>query len=514
MTIMAVPLIQLAAAAACLLVRRRQRWVVLTAWTAGLAFLVYWITVVAASGPIRETVGNWGGMGIHLIIDRPALVFLLLEQLLAGAVIAYTWRGGFRSTFYALLLVLIGTVSAVCMSMDLFNIYVLLELLTLTSFLLVAYEKRPVQIWASLKYLLLASLGMSVYLLGVALLYARVGSLDLAQVGEYLAALPAAETRWLPVAAALMTAGIAVKAGIFMFSLWLPGAHGSANSAVSALLSGLVIKVGILVLYRLSAILPIGLSLTVLGAITGITGVVYAVIETDIKKMLAFCTLSQVGYLLVGIGAGTRVASAGFLMYVLAHGMFKGLLFLAAGDAVEHAGTTIISQLRIRRREIPAVTRIALLIGSLAIAGFPFLGGFWAKDYLLAGSGVVEKGFLWLFALGTAVSFSRLLPIAVVREHRRGSMNRAVAYGLLGIGLPGVFALTGLLIPGHGWLPRGIWSQAGLSMAVIAIGTAIGWRAHGLRKIHLPRGVFRIEGSIIAILAGFFLVYSTVLIGR
>ncbi len=514
MTLVAAPLACVIGGAICLMMGRRSRWIAASTWAISTGLIAYWISVVVKLGPVQETLGGWGSLGITLVMDRPAVAFVLLEQLLAGAVLAYVWRSELRSAFYALFLVLAGAVTALCMSVDMFNIYVLLELLTLTSFLLVAYERQPVQIWASLKYLLLASLGMSIYLLGVAVVYARTGSLGLQQVGEHLASLTAAEAGWIPVAASLITAGIAVKAGVFLYSLWLPAAHGSASAGVSALLSGLVIKMGVLALLRFSFILPMQQALTVLGIVTGLMGALYAVVETDAKKMLAFSTLSQVGYLLIGIGAGTEASRVGVLMYVVAHGMFKGLLFLAVGDAGRRLGSTQLSVLRIRRHEIPASTRAALLVGCAAIAGFPFVGGFWAKEWLLRGSPPLQQALLWLLMFCTTVVFSRLLPVGLARGRGGRVRHGGVPYWMLGAGMPFVFMLSRILAPGEDTgTAADMLVQAGCSLGIVAVGMFAGVKLRVLQRMRLPRNLFRIEESVLVMLLGVFVVLATMLLG-
>ena len=513
MTLVAAPLVSVIGGAICLMMGRRSRWIAAFTWAISTGLVAYWIGVVARLGPVHETLGGWDSVGISLVMDRPAVAFLLIEQLLTGAVLAYSWRSELRSAFYALFLVLAGAVTALCMSVDMFNIYVLLELLTLTSFLLVAYERRPVQIWASLKYLLLASLGMSIYLFGVALVYAHTGSLGLQQVGDHLASLTAVEAGWIPVAASLITAGIAVKAGVFLYSLWLPAAHGSASAGVSALLSGLVIKMGVLALLRFSFILPIQHALTVLGVMTGLMGALYAIVETDAKKMLAFSTLSQVGYLLIGIGAGSEASRVGVLMYVVAHGMFKGLLFLAVGDAGQRLGSTELSVLRARRHEIPAATRAALLVGCAAIAGFPFVGGFWAKEWLLQGSPPLQQALLWLLMFCTTVVFSKLLPAGLARGRGGGVRHGGIPYVMLGAGMPLVFMLSRILAPGQATgTADATLVQAGWSLGVVAVGTFVGVKFRVLQRMRVPRSVFRIEESVLVMLFGVFVVLAVVLV--
>jgi len=207
-------------------------------------------------GPVF--VGGWKGpVGIALAFDPVSLAFLILGVLLELAVAVYVWREQRRPYFFMLLHALFAAAYALILAQDLFNIYVILELLTLTSFLLVAYDRRARQVWASLKYLLLASLGMSLFLLGAAIAYGYTGSFNLAEIRTGIAGSP--DGPWIAACAALLVAGVAVKAGIFSFSLWLPAAHSTASTAISALLSGFVINMGVVVLIRLDSVFRLGL---------------------------------------------------------------------------------------------------------------------------------------------------------------------------------------------------------------------------------------------------------------
>jgi len=183
---------------------------------------------VSGGGTISIVLGGWGRqLGIELAADRISLAFSLLAVLLLLAVTVYLWKEHLRPYFYVLLHFLFAAVFALVLARDLFNIYVIIELLTLVSFLLVGYERKMDQIWASLNYLILAALGMAMYLFGVGIIYYHTGTLNLVLLAERIAGMHA--PMWLVVASTLLVAGVSIKAGIFVFSLWLPAAHSSAS---------------------------------------------------------------------------------------------------------------------------------------------------------------------------------------------------------------------------------------------------------------------------------------------
>ena len=455
---------------------------------------------------ISVVLGGWGReMGVELADDRYSLVFCLLVLLLAGGVVAYLWKERLRPYFYMLLHLLFGSVFALLFTRDLFNIYVIVELLTLTSFLLVAYERRAYQIWASLKYLLLASLGMGMYLFGVAIIYYHTGTLNLGFLASRLAAEQG--TPWLLLASSLLVTGIAIKSGIFIFSLWLPAAHASASPAISALLSGLVIKMGVVVLLRLAAVVDLSLPLLVLGALTGLFGVVYAIFTYDLKRMLAFHTLSQIGYILLGIGIGSPITIDGSIAYAVGHGLFKGLLFLAAGEAVQVTKRRTIPGLIVERAQIPLAARVGLLVGTMGIMGLPPFAGFCGKSLLESGVGApVLKGILFLLSIGTVISFSKLIPLFRFERGPSSPWTKKLSYATLGLPILLFLPLTRLVLPFDDW--KEILSVVHLleSLLVVGVGYLI-YRILPKRPLPLPQRIFRLEEGILVILAGFFLVF-------
>lgn len=391
--------------------------------------------------------------------------------------------------FYPLLTLLIGTTLSAVLSQDLFNLYVALELTSLIAFLLVGIEGKPVQVWASLKYLILTSCGMTLYLLGVGFVYGELGTLSLVEIAELGVGLG---DRGLTLGVGLLLAGAAAKGGVFLYALWLPLAHGYAPAPVSALLSGLVVKMGIVTLARISTAFPVSEVLLGLGLVTGLLGAVHALWEPRLKVFLAFSTTSQLGYLLLGFGLG---AWKGALFYAVAHGLFKGLLFLAAGRAEKEGGSHLTARLP---GKLSGETRALLALGTLAIVGFPPLAGYAAKGLLAAGSPPWGQWALTALALATASYFAKLLPLfvsggpwprtpylpgwllgaAVVGTGLWGLLAlpemRAPAQVLFGVGIPlmGVMAHR-VLVRLRGRLPRWGLDEAFTALLLAGAGLAL-----------------------------------------
>lgn len=461
---------------------------------------------VAGGTSVSIVLGGWGrDLGIELVADKISVGFSLLALLLTLAVTVYLWRERLQPYFYVLLHFLLASVFALLIARDLFNIYVIIELLTLVSFLLVGYERKAQQIWASLNYLILAALGMAMYLFGVGIIYYHTGTLNLTLLVERIAGMH--NQMWLITASTLLVVGVSIKAGVFVFSLWLPAAYASAPPAVSALLAGLVTKMGVVVLFRLSTVLDISLPLIVMGGLTGVVGAIYTMFSYDLKRMLAFSTLSQVGYLLIGIGIGTPLAITGTIVYALAQGLSKGLLFLAAGQVVQTTGSAFIPQQIAKREKIPRATRIALLVGTLAIVGLPPLAGFCAKGLLSAGTHSLPLQLLLVFmSLGTVVSFSKLAPLLNPWRGGAGDGAKAISYGILALPIIAFLPLSFLFISRIQVLSSLGLLQAGESVAIIGAGFLVYLVLRG-HPVRLPQQIFRLEEAILTILSMLFVVF-------
>ncbi len=470
------------------------------------AVLIAGMCTVLRGGACTVTFGGWKGLGIAFSIDIISAAMAALALTLSVAVTLYTWRDRMRPSIAALLHLLLGACYALAFTKDLFNVYVLFELVTLASFLLVGADRRPRQVWASLRYLIFSSFALSVFLFGVAVVYTHGNALDLDAVAAAVARSPGAS--WVHVAAALLVTGVAVKAGVFLFALWLPLAHSQAPPAVSALLSGLVVKMGVVQLFRLSLAFPLGVPLTVLGILTALLGIVYALWAHDAKRMLAFHTLSQIGYLLVGFGAGSEAARFGVIDYAVAHGLFKALLFLAVGEAAAVVGSSRVERLVAERRLVPRGTRVALAVAILGIIGVPPFAGFAAKAVVESGiSSVVIRIFVFVVSAGTVASFAKLWPVVFARSSVRTAPPRAAAYGLLGTAVVLFLPISRAMGPAAVWAATLRGSAYVEALAAIAVGAAAyAWsRRRGPR---LPERLFRLEEGVLVVLAGFLLVYA------
>ena len=507
MELILLPLLRFAFGAISMVGGRRTRAISLLALLCDAALLTRIALLLAGGAQLEITLGGWAdAVGIAFVGDLIGLPIAALIWGLAVAVTLYTWKGELRPYFFVLLHFLIGSAFAMVFTQDLFNAYVILELLTLTSFLLVGYERNPSQIWASLRYLILCSVGMSLFLLGIAVAYYHTGTLNVPRLAAHVAGNPSAP--WIPLAAALLVGGVAVKAGIFFFSLWLPAAHSRAMPAVSALLSGVVIKMGVVELFRLAEVFPLDLTFTVLGVSTGLLGILYAIQTYDLKELLAFHTLSQIGYLLIGFGAESAASRLGALDYAIAHGLFKALLFLAVGQAVACVGSSDVRALKLERCSIPLATRIAIAVGMLGIVGIPPFAGFTAKAVLESGvHSILVRVMVGVISVGTAASFSKLLPLLPARSTATCERPTTAAYAWLGGAIALFLPLSATLVP------RSILSATWQWPAYLEAGIAVmlGYGVHRLlrgRSLGLPKRLFRVEEGTVAIVAGVLIVFA------
>jgi len=389
--------------------------------------------------------------GIALAGDVLALAFWCLAPLVHLVV---WWHERYRSTtFHGLITLLVGTCLATVLSRDLFNLYVLLDLGSLLSVVLIAFDLRSRAVWAALRYLLLSALGMLLYLLGLGLVYGALGTLSLLEIA---ARSPSLADPSLAVGASLLVVGAAVKAGVFLVGFWLPRAYGEAPVGVVTLLAGLAGKMGIVALARLSEALPVGSAVALLGVATGFGGLAYALWERDIMRFLAYHIISQYGYMLVGLGLG-EVAFLGGTYYTIASCLFKGLLFYAAATGAERVGIREIPRLK---EQLPRSSAWGLAIGTWSIVGLPPLAGFVSKEFLGTLVPPLYGWALTLLGVGTAASFAKLLPL--LRPGPAQGQWRGVALlgaGVLGFSAWGLVSLPGLLFPST-------WGKAVLAVAL------------------------------------------------
>lgn len=349
-------------------------------------------------------------MGIHLSVDGLSLLFLVLINSVAFFCLLYSVdyieHYGGRAKFYALILLMVLGLNGVVLVQDLFSLYLFLEVASIASYVLVAYNLKFDGVESALKYLLLSAVATGLVLVGIALIYASIGDLGFAEIRKQLAAGSGAREIFL-LAGALFVTGFGLKAAAMPFHAWLPDAHPSAPAPISAMLSGVVIKVaGIYALVRvLMDLYPANLNqkvlqvLLILGLVSMIAGAVIAYFQTDLKRMLAYSSISQIGYILVGLGTGHFIGIMGALFHVFNHGFFKSLLFLNSGAIQFRTGTRDINEMGGLEARMK-VTSTTGIFGTLSIAGIPPFNGFWSKLFIILGA--VSAG-MYTVAVLTAV---------------------------------------------------------------------------------------------------------------
>jgi len=370
-------------------------------------------------------VGGWPTpLGIDLRLDGLATLMLVavngIGLCAAMFSVAYMNRYTAKSRYYSLFLLMVAGMNGVIITGDLFNLFVFMEIAAIASYALVAFGCEHEELEAAFKYGVLGSVASSCALIGIALLYGLTGTLNMAQMASRLALLGAPAQGPLLLALALLLGGFALKAALVPFHSWLPDAHPSAPAPVSAMLSGVVIKaLGLYVLCRLVfnlfGVTPERLAvLRWLGVVSMVVGVFLAIGQWDMKRLFAYHSISQIGYVALGVGLGTPLGLVGGLFHLLNHSIFKSLLFLNAG-AVEYAtNTRDLKQLGGLNSSMP-VTANTSLVASMSIAGIPPFNGFWSK--LIIVWACVESGRYWLALAAVGVSLMTLASFLKVQKY-------------------------------------------------------------------------------------------------
>ncbi|HET6497924.1 MAG TPA: proton-conducting transporter membrane subunit, partial [Coriobacteriia bacterium] len=360
---------------------------------------------VARGGSIRHEVGGWGGpLGIDLVADGFAAVMILVTSAVGLCVTVYALRyfDDMRKYrfFWPLWLFLWSSLHALFLSADIFNLYVCLELVTISAVALVGLSQKSAALVAAMRYMLAAILGSLFYLFGVALIYGAFGSVDMATLSETVRPDITGQA-----GLALMTVGLALKTALFPLHFWLPSAHSNAPSPVSALLSALVVKGSFVILARLwfdvapaAAFTGAALLLGVLGASAIIWGSVQALRQRRLKMLVAYSTVAQIGYLFLMFpliapgGPAASEAWVGGVFHAVSHALAKSAMFLAAGVVIARLGHDRLDALTGLSRRAP-VTALTFGLAGVTMMGLPPSGGFVAKWGLIGAS--IESGQWW-----------------------------------------------------------------------------------------------------------------------
>jgi len=325
--------------------------------------------------------------GIALVVDGLSGMMLVAMNIVAFVVSIYSI--GYLDTytdrwkFSSLLMLMLAGVNGVLISGDIFTLYVFLEIAAISGYFLVAFGIAPDGLEAAFKYAVMGALASTFVLLSIALIYAQTSTLNIAEISILLSQGLQGE-QVLKFAGALLLAAFGIKAALVPFHAWLPSAYSSAPAPISAMLAGVSTKVlGVYTIMRIFFAMfaptpQISAILITLGTLSMIVASILAFMQVDIKRLFAYSSISQIGYVVMALGVGTPLAVFGALFHLLNHSAFKPLLFLASGAISRITGTRNMGKIKGIMKDSP-VTGTATLIGSLSICGVPPFGGFWSK---------------------------------------------------------------------------------------------------------------------------------------
>lgn len=357
--------------------------------------------------PIVYSMGGWPApWGIELVVGSLSSLFLLMVASVSLPVALFSAGnmthevGGPEQTtrFYVLYLLLGGALAGMAMTNDLFNVFVLVEVATLSCCGLVSARNHPRAAEAAFNYLILATLGSGLILGGIGLLYIITGHLNMSFASIQLSRVWQDYPHVVWMAASFLLVGFGVKSALFPLHVWLPDAHSTAPSPASAILSGLAVKGYMICLIKaLYSVFGVTLMqefamhriLAVLGTIAIIAGSILALAQDELKRRLAFSTVAQVGYVFLGLGLANAKGLSGTLVHMFSHAVTKSSLFLAAGAMITATGKHRISEMSGIGKKMP-ITMAVFTIASLGLVGMPLFSGFIGKWYLL--SGALEAG--------------------------------------------------------------------------------------------------------------------------
>ncbi len=386
-------------------------WSILTSLS--LLFILY---LIWDKGTLIHEMGGWKPpFGVVLVKDNLSQMMLLIVNVVAFLTIiySYVYMKKFEDylRFFTLFLFMLAGMNGVVLTGDLFNLFVFLEIASIASYALVGYGVDAEELEASFKYLILGALASVFILFGIGMIYSITGSVNMADVAEFILDNNLVKNNALLMATGLFIVGFGLKAGLVPFHAWLPDAHSSAPAPISVMLSGVLIKVlGIYslirVFYSVIGITPVVSNIFItMGVISMLVGAFMGFGQDDMKRMFAFSSISQMGYIAVGIGIGSPLALVGALFHLLNHAGFKSLLFLSSGVIETSTGTRNLSELGGLRKSMP-VTSATSVIGSLSIAGVPPFNGFWSKLIIILAA--FSAGYFWLGAVLVLTAFLTL----------------------------------------------------------------------------------------------------------
>jgi multicomponent Na+:H+ antiporter subunit D len=411
-----------------------------------LTLIVSWISPlisgtmlwqVLTSGPISYHLGGWEPpFGIEYRVDLlNAFVLMLVSAIGAGIIpfarrsIAFEIAKDKEAWFYCMYLLCLTGLLGIAVTGDAFNVFVFLEISSLSTYVLIALGSDRRALVAAFQYLIMGTIGATFYVIGVGFLYLLTGSLNMVDIAARLAPAFADNPRAVVTALAFLTVGISLKLALFPLHVWLPNAYAYAPSWITVFLSATATKVAIYLLIRFYfsifgvaidfRALPVSEIIIALSLAAMFVASFIAIFETNLKRMFAYSSVAQIGYITLGIGLANQNGLTGGLVHVVNHAMMKATLFLALGAILYRVGSVRLGDLAGIGRRMP-LTMAAFTVAGFALVGTPGTAGFISKWYLAVGA--LDKGW-WPLVFAVVASsvialvyVGRVLEMAWLRE--------------------------------------------------------------------------------------------------
>ncbi len=410
--------IPLVSAPVCLLLRNpRHAWVcALTVSWLVLAVAVMLAQHVYTQGTISYALGAWAmPWGIEYRVDMAGVLMILIIAAVGAIVMPYAWRSiqhemlrKHASLFYTCYLLCLTGLLGIVVTGDVFNLFVFLEISSLSSYVLISLGSTRRALTAAYQYLVMGTIGATFILIGIGFLYMMTGTLNMMDLSQRLP--DVADTRTIRVAFAFVTVGVSIKLALFPLHLWLPNAYTFAPSAVSAFIAATATKVGVYVLLRFFFTIfgirfsfdamHVGEILMLLAVAAILVASLVAIFQDNVKRMLAYSSVAQIGYIILGISLATVDGVSAGMLHLFNHALIKGALFLAMGCIFLRLGSVELRDMHGLARQMPW-TMAAFVVGGLSLIGIPLTAGFISKWYLV--SAVLAEGY-WPLAVLILVS--------------------------------------------------------------------------------------------------------------
>jgi multicomponent Na+:H+ antiporter subunit D len=391
-------------------------------------------------------------VGINLYIGHFASLFALIIALVSFLMAVFSMRAiniEPKDKYAMLFLLLMLGATGMIATGDIFNLFVFMEITAISAYALTAYNKDAHASEASMKYIILGGIGSSFFLVGVALIYGSLGTLNLADIAQKASLIDPTVAQ---VALALLIFGLAVEGELFPLNAWAPDAYQAAPHPITTLFSAFVVKASLYAIARIVYLLSsvetwqnILNLLIILGTLTVVIGELSALRQANVKRMIAYSSIAQVGLIAVGFGLGTQAGIDASVFHMVNHAIVKALLFLAVGYVALELGGAEFEKFRGLGKRMP-LTAFAITVGAVSVIGIPLFNVFWSKIKLLLAALVAGKTFVVALILGAslveAVYYIKLIHVMWFFESEKGEEN--IVLGIIMTLLIAIIVLIGI----------------------------------------------------------------------